>query len=440
MSKTASDKAREIVWQKLAYAYKTLSQQAIEQNFFTMFDVFDYTSFFGDWVISDTLFSSLITSLLFDIPLSDVVPWSLVWEVELPTPQEFIDGILIKLVPYDITQQFTWLTDVSELIKSIYISEYASNMLASKLEKGYYGKSRYGRAYYDPYAVTEFLRSTMYAFTKKGATFETARRDVMTAAKNLNIDYEVASDIFRRLSMMTLIKSMCATADYAWVDVSMLCEEGSEGHAYYIDLDGSVDWVEYTNVDDIVSGCWVYVSMVDYCYVAPDEYPFQVVVEKYATEILDAVDAMVRNFRNRITTTSLAVANYQMTEERLKPEESWRTESFGLSRTIVSSVEDRVEALINSIDPAMPSIKRRMYKVAALKLYSDLSSSNKWGSDMYKAMDLETLENQWVDEWSAKGLDRDVLTKIWGDVWEAVKSAASRRFKSSVRAYLYGRR
>lgn len=436
MPQTASDIARKIVWQKLSYAQKTLSNDAIFQNYFTISDVFDLASFFGDFVLSDTLFSSLMSAMLFDINPSEISPWSLAWDVELPTPDEYVRGVLIKLVPVDVSEQFPWMTNASAFVWENYLSEYAGAIESTRLYKGYFDESYFDQSYFDPTPVREFLRSTMYAFTKKGATFDTARQEVLAVAKNLGIDYEMASDIFRRLSMMTLIKSVCATADYSWVDVSEICEEGSEGHAYYIDLDGSVSWVEYTNIDDATSTCFADASIVDFCYVAPDKYPFKVIPEKYVTEILDAVDYMVFNFRDRLFTTALAVGNYQKYEEREKPQYSLRTEQYGESRLIVSDVERKVEILVTSMIPDIPPIKLRMYKVATLSLYSNLSSSNKWGADMYKAMDIDTLRSQWIDEWSNKGLDRNILEKIWNDVWQTITSASSRRFRSSAMRYL----
>ncbi|MEM1870847.1 MAG: hypothetical protein QW517_06995, partial [Thermofilaceae archaeon] len=74
---------------KRAYWSKVLSEEAIDINFWRGFDVYDIALTSGDWTMSDTLWSSLVLSVLYDIPVSDIVPWQLSWEVKPPTEEEF---------------------------------------------------------------------------------------------------------------------------------------------------------------------------------------------------------------------------------------------------------------------------------------------------------------------------------------------------------------
>lgn len=456
MPKTASDKAREIVWQKLSYAYKTLSQQAIEQNFFTLMDVADPTDKVSDRIMRDTLFSSIMAITLLGINPIEVVPWRLTWDVELPTPEEYSKGILIKLTPIDISVKYPYLADWVETMFNTYTPDKAVALTGAKMEKAYYGKSLYGASYYDPPPLHMFLRSTMFALMKKDKDLETVRREFIAIGKVLNLPTEFIEDMFRRLQLMTNIKVGAATWDYGYWDLTSLSEEGSGGLVAYEEIDKTVKKIQYDRVDHVLSGTAWDASLWNYTYIDSPENPFLKIASYWDEAYWDysywmpservpgeelppvamAVEDVIFNFRSRLVTTALAVANYQTMEERLKPERSWRTDQFGESRILVSRIEDKVESLINSIDPNMSVIKRRMYKVAALKLYSDLTSS-RWGKELYKAMDYDTLKGMWVEEWSAKGLDRDVLTKIWDDVWECVRSTASQKLKSSVRAYLY---
>jgi len=44
------------------------------------------------------------------------VPWLLNWGIELPTTDEFLRGVLIKLEPIDITLQFPELTSIFDTV------------------------------------------------------------------------------------------------------------------------------------------------------------------------------------------------------------------------------------------------------------------------------------------------------------------------------------
>ena len=105
------------------------------------------------------------------------------------------------------------------------------------------------------------------------------------------------------------------------------------------------------------------------------------------------------------------------------------------SSILVEEIRQKVEFLMQSIDPDISPIKLEMYESAALKLYSDLTSSRRC-KKMYKAMDLDTLKRMWIEEWSAKGLDKNILEGIWDEVWSIIKSAAQRRMQKIVRSYL----
>ena len=425
--------AERVAEQKLKYWLKTLSEEAIDANTWRMFDTFDWGSFLGDWVLSDTLFSSLVAMLLFDIPLSDIVPWLLNWTIELPSLDEFLHGVLIKLEPVDISLEFPELASVFDTVWAIFADEVAEGVAGMRLEKAIYGRSRYDESYYDPLAVREFLRSTLFAFTKKGISWPEARLRVEAAAERLGVPEDLARVVFDRLSMISAVKERAATWDYAWWDGSSWALEGSGGAVEFVTYDLTVEAVEYEQLFDAQAGgiwdhsCW------EYCFWTPDVPAYRFDPEKLKAAFDVYRDALVSGWRKRFTVTALAVANYQRAEER----RSWRSgrvETFAVPASHRQRIEALVESVVKGLDPNVDPVRLRLYESAALDVYGSLYGVHKWGTEMHRAMTPEELKGYWLSKWSGDGLDPAVLEKLWEtvkpvvDTFGAVRASARMRF------------
>jgi hypothetical protein len=407
--------AEKVAEQKLKYWVKVLSEDAIDANTWRMFDTFDWASFWSDWILSDTLFSTLVSMLLFDIPLSDVVPWLLNWGIELPTTDEFLRGVLIKLESIDITQVFPELASIFDTVWTLFQPEFAENIAGTKLEKAIYGQSRYDESYYDPEAVREFLRSTLYAFTKKDVSWSEARTRVERVAQQLGIPEDLARSVFDRLSMITAVKEKAATWDYAWWDKSDWSLEGSGGQVVFVTWDLTEEAVEYEQLfDPQACGVWDYTCW-DYSYWTPAEPVYLFDVEKLRAAYDTFRDFVVQGFRNRYLATALAAANYQTAEER-RTWSSGRTETYALPMSQRYRIESIVENVVKSKVPDINPFKLRLYKSAALDIYGSLYGVHRWGSEMQRAMSADEMRQYWINKWSADGLDPDVLSAIWDNV------------------------
>ena len=291
----AQREAELVLDSKLKYWEKVLSDEAIDSNLWDLFSFFGGASFWGDWVLSDTLFSSLISALFFDIPLSDVVPWTLAWRVELPTADEFLRGILIKLEPIDILTQFPQLATVSDLINSILTPEAAEAVEGTRLRKGVYGVTAYAESYYDPPAVREFLRSTMYAFTKKDVSWPEARVRIEKYAETLNVDPVIAESVFNRLSMITAVKELAATWDYAWWDETQWAPEGSGGVLTFTSWSLAPETVEYEQLWDAQAGGHWDLALWDYAFWTDDVSPYALDPERLLPVFGEMRDFIVSN-------------------------------------------------------------------------------------------------------------------------------------------------
>jgi len=424
--------AEKVLEAKRKYFEKVLSDEAIDSNIFRMYSIFDLVSFWGDYVLSDTLFSSLISLLFFDIPLSEVVPWTLTWDIELPSVDEFMRGVLIKLEPISILDAFPELADVVETLRKVLLPEYSGNIIETRPRKLIVGESYYGDSYVDPPAVREFLRSTLYAFTKKNLSRAEAKQRLLATVSTLNIAPEVVEDVFNRLSMMEAIKTNAATWDYAWWDVSCWAEEGSGGQVEFTSWDLTTEKVEYEQLWDVEGGGWWDLSYWDMCYWTDDISPYAVTPEGVAA--ISAVrDFVVESFRRRITATALAVANYQTAEERQSMARSPRTETFAVPFSHRVRLESMTESIVRKLKPDVSPFELRLYKTAVIEMYGKLYGPHRWGAEMERSMSEGEFRSYWLDKWSSEGLDRSVLEQLYSSLRPVVDTLGGVRTSERIR-------
>jgi len=432
----AWDIIEQVRQQKLNYYQNALTDDAIWTNLGITFDIFDFASFLADFTLSDTLFSSLMSYFLFGLDLNEIVPVNLNWELELPTLEEFLQGVLIKLVPVTLQDLVPELSEILTRPSELLTPDAREALESTRLEKCIYGKSTYGNCYVDPAAVREFLRSTVFAFTKKWYDIRSAREMVATAAKTLNISEAVAEDIFNRLSKITAVKYSCLTWDYGWWDVSYWCEEETHsepvGVVTYVDYNLQPRGSPYEGLFDAQAGCIWDESFWDLCFWGGDTPE---TISPYIlgdTRIMQIQDALWANFRNRFTSTAFAVANYQRPEERRYPFINERMEIYAQSRAFAVQIENLTKSLVQSIVPNIDSVTLRMYVDAALELYG-LSSPHKWGLEMQRSMTLEEYRQYWIEKWTRYGLDSNVLQKIWDSLRSIIEGYSDIRVQNRLR-------
>ena len=437
----ASREAWKIIEEKRKYWYKTLSTDAMWSVLGQSINIFDWLSFFSDYTLSDTLFSSLVSMLLLDIPPIDIVPWNVNFVVELPLPEEFIRGVLIKLrkITFDEVVDIQLpefsdiikpgLYDIDKFLETFLKIEFARPIIETRPRKAIYGVTRYDESYYDPTAVREFFRSTLYTFMKKDITLEEARNKIEATAKVLSIHEELARTIFNRLSAITSIKDRALTWDYGWWDRSYWSEEGSEGLIEFRNYELQSVKMPYEDLIDYQAcGFWDDAIWDYFCW-CDEIHPFR--VEEPNLPML--AEAVWVNFRNRIISTYLAVANYQTLEERSEWTKSLRVDTYALPMSMRMHLERIVESIVRMYEPAIDPCRLRSYKSAALQIFGELTAMHRWGTEMYKAMSEEELREWWLEKWSRDGLDRGVLEAIYRSIRPRIDTFIDRRFRERMR-------
>ncbi|RLE97810.1 MAG: hypothetical protein DRJ96_02860 [Thermoprotei archaeon] len=425
--------ASEILEMKRKYFSKLLSDDAIDSNIFRMFNIYDYASFWGEYVLSDTLFSSLTGLLFFDLSLAEVEPWQQIWDIQLPSMDEFLEGVLLEIEPIEIEVEFPELELPELTIPEIIVPDVSRNVEETRPVKAVVGKSRYGESYVDPPAVREFLRSAIYAFLKKDVSLTEAKNRLMAVARQLGIAEEVVEDVFNRLSMMTSMKRQVAVWDYAWWDLSPW---GTPDAPSIIEF---TDWLlrtatrEMRHLWDVEAGGWWDESYWDMCYWTDDETPFRVDPETLVPKLVEYVNFVVGNFKRRLLSTPLVVANYQRARERRYPWRSRRLEAWAVPSSHRMRLESLTEEVVRRLRPGTPPHVMRLYKTAVLDMYGKLYGTHGWGRRMEKAMSGEEFKNYWIEKWAGDGLEREVLEKLYETIRPVVDALGGARLTHHIR-------
>jgi len=407
----------ELLSQKMKYAQKTLSDDSIEANFFTILTQFDTLSFSFDITLSDTLFSSLLSSLMFGLPLSEVIPWTLDFTVELPTPEEFVRGLLIKLEPIDITKFFPELLTLSLTYYNTFEYQYASQLVQVQMSKGFFGVSRYNQSYYDPEAVRQFIKSTMYALTKKRSTDETVKSRLSAVANALNISDTLTQYLFNALQMLYYAKFTACSFDYCWFDVSPFPKESSEAKVVFVGWDLVPVEADYVSIVDASGGCWFDNCVIDYSFFMPDETPTIYIPERAGNLVTQVASYLVSSARSRLLTTALAAANYQTAEERVEPRKSVRVETYFVPRYVADAIRNMVAKMLSNKAPYPYLIN--LYSDAAVNLYAILTRPRGWGDEAFRAMTRDEIYSSWVQRWTSQGLDKGILDQIFALLYDS---------------------
>jgi len=443
----ASQKAWEIIQRKRKYFHKTLSEDAWNTNLDVMYNVFDHFSFWIDYTLSDTLLSSFIITLHYDIPIKDIVSWLLAWNIELPTPEEFRRGVLLKLERIDVARAFAdWLrlppeeeerirdvlSKTEDTLKETFTPEVQKTVEETRQKKAYYDVSNYDVSYYDPPVVYEFLRSTLHAWFQKRGTYEKVKIDLEEFIKKFDIRREIAEDLFNRLSMFDAIKDNALTWDYGWWDRSYwgLEEKGSEVKPMmeFKDYQGVTRKVEYRSlIEPHACGYWDlgYWDLFFWDYTEPEKEKIYEYYREYLDSFLSMLrDALVVNAKSRIMATATALVNYQTREERRYAYRSSRLETYALRYSMRAQLEAITHRIVTRLKPNIDAYSLRLYKTAVLNLLSLYSAQHKWGLEAYRAMTDEEIKDVWLGRWTNQGLDKGILEELYKQTINIIKRYA----------------
>ena len=423
-----SDIANKILEEKMRYAQKVTSEGAITQNIFDIYIFSDSIATYYDFMILDSVFTSLVGIAFFGLEPSEIPVFNMCYDTALPSTEEFVKGKLIDI------KQVSCLDKYPEI--STYISEAVTALKPSTVQKCFWGRSTYGDCYVDPTVVRDYLRSSMLRVFKIPRSGETQKDIHDSFIENLDMLPEPMKAGWEMSNYIYEAKARDAWWDYAWWDYSYWAEE----ETYITNYEDVPILVNPEHVMDVVVDAFWDLAVWDFSYWAEETHSTPEGIEmldrfgKMYDATMKIADKILLEQKSRLLTMPLIVANYQTAEERENWATSRRVDEFGLSKAWLYRIRDAVRAIVSGTPPAI----FRVYESATMSLVSRIGRSGGWGYEVFRGMDLATLRKQWIDEWSAKGLDPETLGKIFDTIIDLVNDFARARFRQvMLREILY---
>jgi len=401
--------SEKLDYQKRRYHEKMLTVDAELTLFERSFQTYDFIIDISNLLIPEFFMSSLSASLLFDFDLTNMEPLNVEFTWRIPTLNEWMRGVGVvieKIFP-------EYAVSLEDFISRNIREEYQQSIMETRAEKGYYGESRYGYAYFDPAAMREFLRNTVTCMFKKHPSLLERKLEILSFTRTLNILEDLARSMYERMSMIITAHTEAFILDYAFLDISKLCEgaEHSEELAIipYVDLDGIERTAEIVTLADMQHGFILDVSLLDYGFLMPDEDIYKVDSEI----IIAALDEKMKRFRDRLTLTAPAFSNYVRGDEAADYHKCERTGIWGELASLRYIIDAEVNLTLSRIAPELNTFDRRKYVSAVLQLLGHIGKRHKWGYGVYRAMEDEELRNWWINYWVSQGLNLNVLDKLY---------------------------
>jgi len=431
--------ARKVTQEKIKYGNKVLTDSGMALTWNSLVNVFDLYSFLSDLIISNVFFSSFISYFLLGIDLNDIIPDNLEFQIDLPDMEQLLRGVQLVLEQINLQislqqllqslQNLNITINISDLTNLItYLTQ---TVQSDMLTKGYYNESYYGQCYYDPEAVAQFFKSTMYAVTKKKTNPATQIAEIKALGQALNIRPELVENLYNRLSAISTIEQQSATWDYGFWDYSYWGEEedinGVEGVVTFTAFDGTQKTLPYRNLFDYQAGCFWDDGLWDYCLWTDYEETGDNIYRYDNINLNLLHDAIYRNFKNRINATAIALANYQTPEQRMDAHNSPRVVDFGDAMMKNKQLMYITQNMVKQLVPNVDAFTLNLYSTAVLNLYGVLYNPHKWGYESQRAMAQDQLKQWWVTKWSAEGLDPNVLSTLFDNLLPIIRAFGKQR-------------
>jgi hypothetical protein len=411
----------ELDLQKRKYHENTLTADAEWTNYLRYLQVYDIFVNWSSFLIPQFVFdaTSLIAILGIDPVEMDI--FKLTFDISLPSIDEFLNGINIKIdiIPIDIAlEMYNIPGTAQDFVSQLFVAKRPAG------EKCVYGKSAYGRCYVDPDKVREFVSNAILAMYKKHRDVVSFRAEVETMANVLGVSRTLVANIFNRIM---LINSYYRAG--FMLNVSALNRVALAGASDKIPVytfDGTVAEVGVQYLTDALIGCVLDLFPLDYCFVVPPKSALigDLDEPQYMPPLIDSIHRIVKDNISRYMYTPSALANYVAGRERVDYRLSQRVETWGQLTAYRYVLDALVESYIQATLPDADKITINMYATAVRQLFGHLYRRRGWGMKLWNMLDDGELKVYWVEYWSRQGLDYNVLSALYDYVIDTVRHLA----------------
>jgi hypothetical protein len=427
-----SELLKEIDAMKRKYHESVMTADAEWTNYLRFLNMYDMFIQWSSFIIPEFAIDAVAIITTFGINPFELDVFSLVFDVKLPSLDEYLKGIniVIDKIPIEIALNKLGIPlDFSSFLDQnlqIGIPEFPIEVAP---EKCVYGKSVYGKCYVDPDTMREFIRNAILAIFKKHRDIESARREIESLADALGISRDTVATLFNRIVMLRSYYRNMFTLNVSSLNVANLASDEVKVPVYT--FDGEVVDVDLQYLTDALMGCMLDLNALDLCYVVPEGSAFKADTDptQQVPQILDAIQNVVKDNVSRYLYTPMALANYATGRERADYRYSQRTETWGQQMALRFALDAYVESVLQKLLPDADKFTINTYASAVRQLFGHMYKRHRWGIDLWSMLDDEELKTYWISYWTSQGLDPDVLNKIYDRIKDILQYLARRKYE-----------
>ncbi len=413
---------------KKKYHKKTLSQSAIYVNWLRNLDVAPMFAEYIWLLVSAFDLTQLGLGLLYDIAPADFEPFNIDFSFVQPSIDELMQGIWVKFEPKDYGKLYTWMLDLDSYTYENIKEEYQESIVESRLKEGIYGVTSYGKSVYDPFLVREFMRATVYKMRLLRTPDISWKQFLEQIKQILEMADVTDKHLYNRLMLMFSVQKFAFVLGLSILGYSFLTEtEGDYGKVPFIDADGNIYEVKFRTLDHLQMGLILGVTPLGHGLLMPKNSLYKMEDEKKNPPVVNLVVQKILGMKSRVSLTSWAYANYNKPEEMTKPHESERMEQYDMIQWQRRKIEEWVERQIPA-EEANP-VKIRQYKNAVLQIYGWKAKRHKWGFNAWRFTTDEEFKQWWLNHWTAQGLNRQTLERLYEGVKRWLPTLRSRKLE-----------
>jgi len=404
---------RRTLEQKRKYHSKVLTDNALLITFDRAFDTFDLFAI-EVWILSDLFTNIAISfSLLFDVDPIDFEQLNQLFEPELPTPEEDLQGILIKMKRIKLPDVGT----TEDLIRDNVKEEVQKQVEETRPRKARYGITKYGESYYDPVNVRLFIANTVPRFFHNLKVRGDFKNFTDSYRDALGVLDTISKYIFNRLHMLFEAQRQNFILGYGVLGYSRLTPRASDtARLEVLDYDGRLLEVKYKFLDHVHNAFILGLTPLGFGFLGGKE----TIYKEPSPRCVKWVNDIAWNTIPRYYHTPWAVGNYNKLEERADFRVSERADQYMALQLLRYKLEDIVSNILEGEDLTVTEL--RQYKNAVTQLIALRTKRHKWGYKPFKQFNDEELKKWWIEYWVRQGLNKSLLEKIWGAIGKWLKS------------------
>ena len=423
-----SDLLKEIDRMKRKYHESVMTADAEWANYLKFLDMYDEFIKWSSFVIPEFAICGISIITTFGINPFELDVFGLLFDVKLPSLDEYLRGIniIIDKIPIEIAlEKLDIPLNFEDFLKKIFdVEEHEPS-----IEKCVYGKSTYGNCYVDPNVVREFIRNATLAIFKKHRDIEAARLEIETLADALGISRDAVATLFNKIMTLKSYYRNVFTLNVSALNIASLAGDDVKVPVYT--FDGEVKEVDTKYLTDALMGCMLDLTALNLCYLVPERSAFKADLDptRQVPQILDAIQEVVKDNISRYLYTPMALANYATGKERADYRFSQRTETWGQQMALRFALDAYAESVIQQLLPDADKFTINAYESAVRQLFGHMYKRHRWGMDLWSMLNEEELKTYWVGYWTRLGLDPDVLDKIYESVKGILSVLARRKYE-----------